>query len=92
MNLQSKVALITGITGQDGSLLSKFLLEKGYKIFGIIRDTSLPNIRNLEYLGILDDVKLLKVNLLDLSNIINEIDKIHHDEIYHLSGHIPNNE
>jgi len=55
---KKKAALITGITGQDGSYLSKFLLGKGYEVYGIIRDTSTPNIRNLKYLQIEEKVNL----------------------------------
>jgi len=81
-----KAALITGITGQDGSYLSKFLLGKGYEVYGIIRDTSTPNIRNLKYLQIEEKVNLLKTNLSDLSNIIRIIEKIKPDEIYNLAA------
>ena len=72
---KNKIALITGITGQDGSYLSKFLLGKGYEIYGIIRDTSTPNIGYLEYLGIAENIRMLKANLSDLSNIIKQLIK-----------------
>lgn len=81
-----KVAIITGITGQDGSYLSKFLIEKGYKVFGLIRDASSPKLRNLKYLGIYEKVKLVSANLLDLPNLVGLIDIIKPDEIYNLAA------
>jgi len=86
VSIKSKVALITGITGQDGSYLSKFLLGKGYEVYGIIRDTSSPNTKNLKYLKIEEKVNLLKTNLSDLSNIIRILKKIKPDEIYNLAA------
>ncbi len=83
---QERIAIITGITGQDGSYLSKFLIKKGYKVFGFIRDTSVPNLHNLEYLGINGDLELVRANLLDLSNLIRLIDSIQPDEIYNLAA------
>jgi GDPmannose 4,6-dehydratase len=84
--LQNKIAIITGITGQDGSYLSKFLIEQGYKVFGFIRDASSPKLRNLKYLGIFDKVKLVSANLLDLPNLVGLIDIIKPDEIYNLAA------
>lgn len=86
MSIKSKVALITGITGQDGSYLSQFLLDKWYKVYGIIRDTSTPNLNNLKYLQIQEKVILLNTNLMDLSNIIRIIKKVKPDEIYNLAA------
>jgi GDPmannose 4,6-dehydratase len=53
-----KRALITGITGQDGACLAKFLLEKGYKVYGIYRRLSTPNFWRLQYLDIFDKANL----------------------------------
>lgn len=86
MDKEKKVAVITGITGQDGCYLSKFLIEKGYRVVGFMRDTSVPNLRSLGYLGISENVELLKVNLLDLSNLIRLINNIQPDEIYNLAA------
>ena len=83
---EKKVAVITGVTGQDGSYLSKFLIEKGYKVFGFIRDASVPYLRNLEYLGICEKVQLVRANLLDLSNLIRLLSDIQPDEIYNLAA------
>ncbi|MER3446521.1 MAG: GDP-mannose 4,6-dehydratase [Candidatus Dadabacteria bacterium] len=86
MGKEKKVAIITGITGQDGAYLSKFLIEKGYKVFGFMRDTSFPYLCNLEYLGISGKVELVRANLLDLSNLIRLLDNIQPDEIYNLAA------
>lgn len=79
-------ALITGITGQDGAYLTKFLLDKGYKVTGLTRDASGSNIRNLQYLGIDHLVTLIEANLLDLSNVIRMIEKSEPDELYNLTA------
>lgn len=81
-----KTALITGITGQDGSYLSQFLLEKGYNVIGVSRDTTSLDFRNLLYLDIAKDVEVIQANLNDLSNIIRIISKYKPDEIYHLAA------
>ena len=79
-------ALITGITGQDGAYLTKFLLDKGYKVVGVTRDASGSKIRNLQYLGIDHLVTLIEANLLDLSNVIRMIEKSEPDELYNLTA------
>lgn len=83
---KNKIAIITGITGQDGAYLSKFLIEKSYKVFGFIRDDSSPKLRNLKYLGISEKVKLVSANLLDLPNLMGLVDSIKPDEIYNLAA------
>ena len=64
-----KSALITGITGQDGAYLAKFLLGKQYKVFGGYRRLSTPNFWRLYYLGIHDKVELLPLDVLDSRSI-----------------------
>jgi len=81
-----KKALITGITGQDGAYLAKFLLDKGYQVFGTYRRLSTPNFWRLQYLGIFDDVELLPVDLLDSFSIIESIKISQPDEIYNLAA------
>ena len=66
-----KTALITGITGQDGAYMAKFLLDKGYTVYGINRRTSSPNLWRLNYLQINDRVKLLDGDVLDPFSIFN---------------------
>lgn len=79
-------ALITGITGQDGSYLSRFLLDKGYLVHGILRDSTALHISNLQFLGIDGCVELHLANMHDLSNLIRLLDTIKPDEIYNLAA------
>jgi GDPmannose 4,6-dehydratase len=81
-----KKALITGITGQDGAYLAKFLLDKGYQVYGTYRRLSTPNFWRLQYLGIFDEVELLPVDLLDSFSIIESIKISQPDEIYNLAA------
>jgi GDPmannose 4,6-dehydratase len=79
-------ALITGITGQDGAYLAKFLLKKNYKVFGIYRRTSTPAFWRLQHLQIKDKVVLLPGDLTDEGSIISAIIQSDPDEIYHLAA------
>jgi GDPmannose 4,6-dehydratase len=81
-----KNALISGITGQDGAYLAKFLLNKGYKVFGTYRRLSTPNFWRLQYLGIFEEVDLLPVDLLDSFSIIESVKIARPDEIYNLAA------
>ena len=79
-----KVALITGITGQDGSYLAELLLEKGYEVHGIVRRSSLINTHRIDH--IYDDLHLHYGDLTDATNIIGVIKKVEPDEIYNLGA------
>lgn len=81
-----KKALITGVTGQDGAYLSRVLLEKGYKVYGTIRDSVAPHSINLKLLGIERSIELIPADLLDLSNVIRLLERIKPDEIYNLAS------
>ena len=81
-----KIALITGITGQDGAYLSKFLLEKDYKVIGITRSLQMGNLDGLNFLGIENEVELIEANVFDLSNIIRLLEKFKPDEFYNLAA------
>src|SRR5262245_54474089 len=81
-----KTALVTGVTGQDGAWLSKFLLEAGYKVYGAIRRNSSRNYWRLEYLGILDRIVPVEFDLLEYSNMFNVIKEIRPDELYNLAA------
>ncbi|XOB61305.1 GDP-mannose 4,6-dehydratase [Campylobacterota bacterium DY0563] len=83
-----KKAIITGITGQDGAYLAKFLLDKGYKVFGAYRRTASVNFWRLEELDILnhENLDLVEYDLTDLSNNIRMISSINPDEIYNLAA------
>jgi len=81
-----KTAMITGITGQDGAYLTKFLLNRRYNIIGLTRDNSKINVKNLKYLGIDNKIDFIKIDLLNLSNIVRIIEKNKIDEIYNLAA------
>ena len=81
-------AIVTGITGQDGSYLARFLLDKGYKVYGTIRRTSSTNFWRLNELKLLGDKNLTLVDydLTDLGSSLNIIKKIKPNEIYNLAA------
>jgi GDPmannose 4,6-dehydratase len=78
--------LITGITGQDGAYLSKFLLEKGYEIYGAYRRSSEVNFNRLRFAGVEDRVHFVPMELLEFTNIYTTIERIQPDEIYNLGA------
>jgi GDPmannose 4,6-dehydratase len=80
----SKRALITGITGQDGSYLAELLLQKGYTVFGLTRRTSTQNFERIKH--IIHDVELLSGDLIDQHSLNNAISKAQPDEIYNLAA------
>ena len=84
--MKSKNVLITGITGQDGAYLAKFLLKKNYNVFGAYRRLSTPNFWRLKDLKIDNDINYLSVDLLDFSSIIEAIKTSKPDEVYHLAA------
>jgi len=79
-----KVALITGITGQDGSYLAELLLQKGYEVHGIVRRSSLINTHRIDH--IYKHIKLHYGDLTDSTNVIGVIQKVQPDEIYNLGA------
>ena len=79
-----KKALITGITGQDGSYLAELLLEKGYEVHGITRRASLPNVDRIQHL--LGKITLHDGDLSDSTSLIRILNKIKPDEIYNLAA------
>ena len=81
-----KKALITGITGQDGSYLAEFLLEKGYEVHGIIRRASISNTARIDHLIAANAVTLHDGDLTDSSSLMNIIAKVQPDEIYNLAA------
>jgi len=80
----AKRALITGITGQDGSYLAELLLTKGYKVFGLVRRLSTPNTENIRHL--LDDVELISGDLLDQKSLDDAVHEAQPDEVYNLAA------
>ncbi|HZQ29759.1 MAG TPA: GDP-mannose 4,6-dehydratase [Patescibacteria group bacterium] len=79
-----KRALITGITGQDGSYLAELLLKKGYKVYGLVRRLSTPNIENIKH--IVDDIELLSGDLLDQTSLTEAVNASKPDEVYNLAA------
>jgi len=81
-----KSALVTGILGQDGPYLAKLLLEKDYKVYGLIRRYSNPTFSNLEYLGIQDQIEYVDGDMTDEASLINVIKSIRPEEVYNLAA------
>lgn len=83
-----KRAIITGITGQDGSYLAKFLLNKGYEVFGLTREvkTDRSGYERLAWHSIEDDVSLIEGSIEDLSTLIRVINEVRPDEVYNLAS------
>jgi len=81
-----KTALIFGVSGQDGSFLAKFLLEKNYRVVGISRDVMGSNFNNLETLEIKSKVELKSASLHDFRSVLQVISQETPDEIYNLAG------
>jgi GDPmannose 4,6-dehydratase len=82
--MNKKVALITGITGQDGSYLAELLLEKGYEVHGIVRRSSLINTHRIDH--IYDSITLHYGDLTDSTNLVRVIQQVQPDEIYNLGA------
>ena len=81
-----KRALICGISGQDGTYLAKFLLDRGYEVWGSSRDAELATFDNLRKLGIYESVRLVSLNLRDVGSILGLLRRVHPDEIFSLAG------
>jgi GDPmannose 4,6-dehydratase len=84
--LMEKRAFITGITGQDGPYLARFLLRKGYEVCGLVRRSSTPNLERLERLGIKDEVRLIEGDLGDGGSITHALTVGRPSEFYNLAG------
>jgi GDPmannose 4,6-dehydratase len=79
-----KRALITGITGQDGSYLAEFLLTQGYKVYGLVRRTSTLNFERIQHIQ--DDITLIPGDMLDLTSLINALREAQPSEVYNLAA------
>jgi GDPmannose 4,6-dehydratase len=82
--MPSRTALITGVTGQDGSYLAELLLKKGYRVFGLVRRLSTPNLSNLS--SVVGQVTILDGDLMDQSSLNQAISSCHPDEVYNLGA------
>lgn len=81
-----KTAIVTGITGQDGPYLAKLLLEKDYKVYGLVKRYSNPNLDNINYLGIENDIELITGDVTDENSIHQIIKFIRPVEFYNLAA------
>src|SRR5947208_16480449 len=81
-----KLALIAGVTGQDGAYLARFLLGKGYIVHGTSRDAALARLDGLMRLGICDKIALHSMSPTDFQSVMQVIEDVAPDEIYNLSG------
>ena len=81
-----KSAIITGVSGQDGAYLSRLLLEKGYKVIGLIRSQYGSNLSRLKYLDLLEKIELVECDQSDLSQVLNIIARYKPDEVYNLAA------
>lgn len=86
MENEMKKALITGITGQDGSYLAEFLLEKGYEVHGIVRRASVSNTARIDHLIAENSIRVHEGDLSDSSSIIRVVSTVKPDEIYNLAA------
>ncbi len=82
----AKKALITGILGQDGPYLAKLLLEKGYKVYGLLRRYSNPSFDNVDYLGITKQVDFVEADMTDESSLLHLIKTFAPEEVYNLAA------
>ena len=83
---RNKIAMIFGITGQDGSYLSHYLLKKKFKVIGITRSKKKKNLENLNRFSIVNKIKLIKINSLNQKKIYKIIRKNNPTQIYYLAG------
>jgi GDPmannose 4,6-dehydratase len=84
--VSKKNALVTGVTGQDGAYLAKFLLEKGYAVFGILARRGTDTLWRLRELEVLDRVEIIEADLIDLSSLIRALVRTEAEEIYNLAA------
>lgn len=81
-----KTAFITGMTGQDGPYLARLLLEKDYNVYGLVRRYSNPNLDNIKYLGIENDIELITGDITDENSMNHIIKSVKPDECYNLAA------
>jgi GDPmannose 4,6-dehydratase len=84
--MKIRKALICGVSGQDGSYLSKLLVEKGYQVYGGSRDAQSTNFENLKKLDVFKNIELVSISVNDFRSVLQVIMKIQPDEIYNLAG------
>jgi GDPmannose 4,6-dehydratase len=82
--MSEKRALITGITGQDGSYLAELLLDKGYEVYGMVRRSSTENFERIDHLT--DRIKLVQADLLDPTSLVESLEEARPTEVYNLGA------
>lgn len=85
-SMAHKTALVTGILGQDGPYLAQLLIQKGYKVYGMMSRYSNPNFENTDYLGVTKDINFVEGDLTDESSLINLVKITRPDEVYNLAA------
>ena len=83
---EQRTALISGISGQDGAYLARFLLEKNYRVVGTSRDAQLSSFSNLKRLGIEDRVDVTSMAMNDFRSVLQTLAQVEPDEVYNLAG------
>jgi len=86
MTARGKTALICGVSGQDGTYLAKFLLERGYTVHGASRDAQASSFGNLRRMGLIDSVHLESLNITDFRSALQALKRVNPDEVYNLAG------
>ena len=81
-----KIAFVTGMTGQDGPYLAKLLLEKDYKVYGLVKRYSNPNLDNIKFLGIENEVDLITGDITDDGCMNHLVKSLKPNEFYNLEG------
>ena len=81
-----KTAFVTGMTGQDGPYLAKLLLEKGYHVYGLVKRYSSPNLENIKFLGIENDIELITGDITDDNNMNHLVKTLRPNEFYNLAA------
>jgi len=84
--MKGEKAFVTGVEGQDGTYLSKFLLEKGYEVFGLVYKKNRDYLENLEHLGVDKRIEIIKGDIRDQDDLNSLIRKIRPDEVYNLAA------
>jgi GDPmannose 4,6-dehydratase len=84
--MKQRIALIIGVSGQDGGYLAEFLLRKGYKVYGASRDHEVASFSNLLELGIRDQIQVISLALSDFRSVVTALQIAQPDEIYNLAG------
>lgn len=82
----NKIALICGISGQDGAWLAQLLLGKGYRVIGTARDAQMSSFENLKRLGIFEQVNTVSMSLVDFRSVLHVLSETLPDEVYNLAG------